>query len=155
MTAEGARGAALGAGLALAAGLGVAGLGLAGLGLAGLSVTGPALADEAASGRALYETHCQSCHQFDGGGVPNFQPSLLDSVLVAAEPRTLAAYVLQGTADLPDTARAYNNVMPSFRHLSDAEVARLLRYVRDDLAGVDEAEPVTPEAVAEARAGLD
>ncbi|MBK5922178.1 hypothetical protein CCR80_14150 [Rhodothalassium salexigens] len=147
MTAEGARGAALGAGLALTAGLGVAGLGLAGL--------SPALADEAASGRALYETHCQSCHQFDGGGVPNFQPSLLDSVLVAAEPRTLAAYVLQGTADLPDTARAYNNVMPSFRHLSDAEVARLLRYVRDDLAGVEAAEPVTPEAVAEARAGLD
>ena len=36
----------------------------------------PAASDTRPPGQRLYGVHCLSCHQADGGGVPNMQPAI-------------------------------------------------------------------------------
>lgn len=129
------------AGLAFVAVLALAGSGRAGEG------------GGAPGGKSLYDEHCYSCHQFDGGGVPNFQPSIRNSELVQGPPGALAAFVLRGTADLPPAARRYDNVMPAFDTLSNADLARLLTYIRSTFD--NSAPPVAKKTVRRARRQLD
>lgn len=104
-------------------------------------------------GEQLYATHCLSCHQADGGGVPNMQPSILDSPWVTGDPKALALFVMSGGFDSANRKdSAVDNVMPEFRQLSDDELAGVLSYVRQAFG--DGAPPVTPAEVAEARASL-
>ena len=43
----------------------------------------PAPADDA--GKRLYARHCLSCHQADGGGVPNMQPAIAGGTWVKGD----------------------------------------------------------------------
>ncbi len=88
-------------------------------------------------GEAVYKKHCLVCHQADGGGVPNMQPSLLTSEMVKGDPQDLAFFILTGTAE-GDGTGDYDNAMPSFPMLSDEEVAALLTYVRRAFGGLDD-----------------
>lgn len=106
----------------------------------------PALAT--LDGAALYQQHCATCHMADGSGVPNMQPSLLDSAFAQNEPEVLARIVLLGSRILQRPA--YQNEMPGFTALSDAEIAAISNYVR---AGFVKQPPnVTPAHVASVRA---
>lgn len=112
----------------------------------------PATTADALQGQALYVQHCLLCHQQDGGGVPNMQPSLLENNLVAGEPGPLIEIVLKGIGGLPPAlpdSGDYGVVMPGLPTLSDEEIANLLTYIRQAFSP---AEPVTPEMVAAVRA---
>ncbi|GER07271.1 hypothetical protein GCM10007972_14800 [Iodidimonas muriae] len=85
---------------------------------------------ETVTGKAVYEQHCLSCHQADGGGVPMMQPELWGSRRINGPDTALIDFVLGGSASLPDEERAYSNEMPGFDHLSDAELAAVLSYIR-------------------------
>jgi mono/diheme cytochrome c family protein len=106
-----------------------------------------------AHGEALYAAHCLSCHQADGGGVPNMQPGILDSSWVLGDPKALALFVMTGGFNSAERKEsAVDNVMPAFRHLTDDDLAEILSFVRSRFgkgAGV-----VTPANVAEARLSL-
>jgi mono/diheme cytochrome c family protein len=47
------------------------------------------------AGQQLYARHCLSCHQADGGGVPNMQPPIAGGSWMG-DPRALALFVMTG-----------------------------------------------------------
>ena len=72
----------------------------------GLSLTTAALAnaqvpapDSRPPGQRLYGAHCLSCHQADGGGVPNMQPAIAGGTWVQGDARALALFVMTGGFD--------------------------------------------------------
>jgi mono/diheme cytochrome c family protein len=104
-------------------------------------------------GQKLYGRYCLSCHQADGGGVPNMQPPIVGGSWVKGDPKALALFVLTGgfnSAERKDSA--VDNVMPGFPQLSDEDLAGILSYIRAKFGGG--ASPVTATEVAEARATL-
>jgi mono/diheme cytochrome c family protein len=125
---------------------------------AGLATTTMAYAETPApdarpAGQRLYGMHCLSCHQADGGGVPNMQPAIAGGTWVKGDTRALALFVMTGGFD--SAARKdsdVGNVMPPFRQLADADLAEILTYIRQKFG--DGASPVTAAEVAEARGSL-
>jgi len=110
-------------------------------------------ADSRPPGQRLYAQHCLSCHQADGGGVPNMQPPIAGGTWVKGDPQALALFVMSGgfgSAERKDSAN--DNVMPEFRQLPDADLAEILSYIRAKFGGG--ASAVSAAEVAAARANL-
>jgi mono/diheme cytochrome c family protein len=104
-------------------------------------------------GQQLYARHCLSCHQADGGGVPNMQPAIRGGTWVKGDPRALALFVMTGGFDSASRKDSdVGNVMPPFRQLPDAELAQILTFIRARFG--NGASPVTEAQVAEARTSL-
>lgn len=134
---------------------------VAGVADSGPGSTSPATKDTAApadaissiDGEQLFQTHCAQCHMANGSGVPFLQPDIRHSAWISAEnPQLLLSLILHGSAVLGEAANAYENDMPPFEHLSDAEIAALATRVREKFATPKPAKPVTPADVATARA---
>ena len=105
-------------------------------------------------GQRLYDRHCLSCHQADGGGVPNLQPPIAGGTWVKGDPRQLALFVMTGGFDSASRKdAAVDNVMPGFRQLGDEDLAEILSYIRAKFGGG--ASAVTAAEVAAARATLE
>ena len=126
----------------------------------GVSLTTAALAnaqvpapDSRPPGQRLYGVHCLSCHQADGGGVPNMQPAIAGGTWVKGDARALALFVMTGGFDSASRKDSdVGNVMPPFRQLADADLAEILTYIRQKFGGG--ASPMTAAEVAEARRSL-
>jgi len=104
-------------------------------------------------GQRLYGVHCLSCHQADGGGVPNMQPPIAGGTWVQGDARALALFVMSGGFDSASRKDSeVGNVMPPFRQLADADLAEILTYIRQKFG--NGAAPVTASEVAEARRNL-
>ena len=104
-------------------------------------------------GQRLYGKHCLSCHQADGGGVPNMQPAIAGGTWVQGDARALALFVMSGGFDSASRKDSdVGNVMPPFRQLADADLAEILTYIRQKFG--NGASPVTAADVAEARRSL-
>jgi len=118
------------------------------------AATAPAVnSDSRPPGERLYARHCLTCHQADGGGVPNMQPPIAGGSWVKGDARALALFVMTGgfgSAERKDSA--VGNVMPEFRQLSDEDLAGILSYIRAKFGGG--ASAVTAADVAAARADL-
>jgi mono/diheme cytochrome c family protein len=86
-------------------------------------------------GATLYQQTCAVCHMADGSGVPNMQPALVGSRVLAGEPAVLVRLLLAGPAKaLPaDRPRAANQ-MPTFEWLSDTQIADVLNYASSAFA---------------------
>jgi mono/diheme cytochrome c family protein len=112
-----------------------------------------ALADEPAAGQVLYNKHCLTCHQADGGGVPNMQPAIAGGSWVKGDARALALFVMSGGFDSASRKDSdVGNVMPPFRQLADADIAAILTFIRQKFG--DGSAPVSAADVAEARTSL-
>ncbi len=110
----------------------------------------PAAAADTAKGAELYAQACAVCHMADGSGVPNMQPSLDDSKVLAGDSTTLVRLLLEGPKKvLPANRTRYSNEMPTFDSLSDDEIAALANYVRHTFAAKKDV--VTPRRVAALR----
>jgi len=121
-------------------------------GAAPANAAGPA-PDSRPAGQRLYGEHCLSCHQADGGGVPNMQPAIAGGTWVKGDARPLAMFVMSGGFDSASRKDgSVGNVMPPFRQLADADLAEILTYIRQKFG--DGASPVTAAEVAEARRSL-
>jgi glucose/arabinose dehydrogenase/mono/diheme cytochrome c family protein len=95
----------------------------------------PAAAADAAKGAELYAQACAVCHMADGSGVPNMQPSLDDSKVLAGDSTTLIRLLLEGPKKvLPANRTRYSNEMPTFDSFSDDEIAALANYARHTFA---------------------
>ncbi len=113
----------------------------------------PSPPDARPPGQRLYGRHCLSCHQADGGGVPNLQPPIAGGNWVKGDPQALALFVMTGGFDSASRKdAAVDNVMPEFRQLSDEDLAEILSYIRAKFGGG--ASAVTAAEVAAARATL-
>jgi mono/diheme cytochrome c family protein len=104
-------------------------------------------------GQKLYAAHCLSCHQADGGGVPNMQPAIAGGTWVKGDARALALFVMTGGFDSASRKDSdVGNVMPPFRKLTDSDLAAILTFIREKFG--DGAAAVTAAQVAEARQSL-
>lgn len=112
-------------------------------------------APEKLDGAKLFAQNCASCHQAQGQGVPGAFPPLAGNPEVFNDgyPAMVVLFGLQGPIEVK--GQQFNGAMPSFGHLSDAEIAAIVNYVRQawenaKLAPKD-LKPITPEQVAELR----
>jgi glucose/arabinose dehydrogenase/cytochrome c5 len=101
-------------------------------------------------GLGLYNQYCLACHMVDGSGVPNIQPSLLESERLKNDDDHVIRLILQGSEWIEN--RQYNNVMTHFSSLSDQDISVLINYSKARF--VSSASTVTPEKVAKVRATL-
>lgn len=106
-------------------------------------LSGPvAAAGGAVDGKALYAAQCAACHQATGAGLPGVFPPLDGSEWVQGEPRVLANILLHGvTGEISVKGAKFNGTMPSFRQLSDAELAGLASYIRSSWSNKADAVP--------------
>lgn len=105
------------------------------------------------AGQRLYAKHCLSCHQADGGGVPNMQPPIAGGTWVQGDARALALFVMSGGFDSASRKESsVGNVMPPFRQLNDDDLAAILTYIRQKFG--NGASAVSAAEVAEARKSL-
>src|SRR3954469_1886108 len=73
-----------------------------------------ALTAPVAGGKAVYEKYCLTCHQADGGGVPNMNPPLIKTSYVLGDKTRLIKVVLNGFSENVDIdGESYSNVMPA------------------------------------------
>lgn len=90
-------------------------------------------------GAQLYTLNCAPCHGLEGQGLPGVYPAFAGNAFVTGDPVTVARVPLNGRGG-----------MPTFREvLSDVELAAILSYIRNSWG--NEADPVTPELVAQVR----
>jgi glucose/arabinose dehydrogenase/mono/diheme cytochrome c family protein len=87
-------------------------------------------------GARIYAAVCAACHMPNGSGVPQMQPPLKGSSVVAGDPGTLIQVLLKGPAAvLPADRQKYQNVMPPFGAVySDADLASVINFVRANFA---------------------
>jgi len=99
-------------------------------------------------GQAIYNQYCLACHQIDGSGVPNMQPSLIGSERLSGDHDDYAIrLMLEGSQWVED--RKFNNFMSSFAFLSDSDIALALNYAK---AQFGKSEPdFTAEQIAASR----
>lgn len=89
------------------------------------------LATSMTNGKAIYVDHCLTCHQSDGGGVPNMNPPLIKTSYITGDHTRLIKVVLNGFSENVDIdGESYSNVMPAHDFLKDREIADVLTYVR-------------------------
>lgn len=128
--------------------------------LAELKASIPVKADEKvmALGRAVYsrESHCATCHQPHGQGLPNLYPPLDGSLWATGSEERMIRLVLDGMhGTIEVKGKRYSSPplppMTGFRHLlNDDEIAAVLTYVRN--SWTNRAKPVEPSQVAQIRA---
>jgi mono/diheme cytochrome c family protein len=92
----------------------------------------PALAASLTRGAVVYKNVCITCHQADGGGVPNMNPPLIKTEYVLGDKTRLAHIVLAGLAEpIEINGDDYKQHMPAQNYLTDQQVADVLTYVRN------------------------
>ncbi|MEE2972092.1 MAG: PVC-type heme-binding CxxCH protein [Planctomycetota bacterium] len=100
-------------------------------------------------GRSLF-AHCMTCHQANGRGLPPVYPPLDESHFVTGSPERLARILMHGLQGRIEVqGRTYDQAMPAAPFKKDADIAAIMTYIRQ--AWNNDADPVTPEFVAEVR----
>lgn len=87
----------------------------------------------AARGKTVYTTYCLSCHQANGGGVPNLNPPLSKTTFVLGDKKKLIGILLKGmNEEVEINGNYFSNTMPAQAFLKDQEIADVLTYVRSN-----------------------
>lgn len=102
----------------------------------------------AKTGAQLYALHCQSCHGDKGQGVTSIFPPLMGSPRLQVGPHFVHG-LIHGFPP-PEGESPWMGEMPKFGGLSDADLARLANYVRQEYAAAPDV--ITVEVVAAQRA---
>jgi len=119
------------------------------------SVSKPSAATTAsiARGKIVYTNFCLACHQADGYGVPNLNPPLSKTPGVTGPKIHLINVLLKGSrGQVEIDGETYNNAMPPQTHLTDAQIADVLSYIRNNFGNKEST--VTPLEVKGVRSKL-
>ncbi len=83
-------------------------------------------------GEAAYLRHCATCHGTDGLGRPPVFPPLARSEWMELPPETLSVIALLGLrGEIEVAGQRYHGLMPPLRHLSDGDLAAIIRYTHE------------------------
>jgi mono/diheme cytochrome c family protein len=83
------------------------------------------------SGLLIYTTYCASCHKIEGGGLKSVFPPLNNSSFVTGDKERLISTLINGLSGVTEVkGEKYNQQMPSFKFLSDKDLAAVLSYIR-------------------------
>lgn len=91
-------------------------------------------------GEKVYAANCVACHQATGKGVPGAFPALDGSAVVTGAKADQIKLVLAG-----------KNAMPSWKALSDTEIAAVITYTRNSWSNKSQENIVQPAEVLAAR----
>ncbi len=100
-------------------------------------------------GLAIYKQHCLTCHQVDGGGVPNMNPPLRGTDWVNGDKVRLIGVLLKGLQNAEVEGEPYDNVMPAHDFLTDQQIADVLTYIRSNFG--NKATAISAQEVKEQR----
>jgi nitrite reductase (NO-forming) len=82
------------------------------------------------AGQTLFQGTCSACHQATGLGLPATFPPLAHSDFLLADKKRAIGIVLNGlTGPVTVNGATFNNVMPSWRYMTDDDLANVLTYV--------------------------
>ncbi len=112
----------------------------------------PATSESLKAGQDLYAVHCAPCHRPDGLGAPGLIPPLTNTVWVKDKSRLMQVVLAGLSGRIEVNGEFYEQEMPSFRHLSDEDLAAILTYVRASYG--NNANAVIPGEIVEERKGL-
>ena len=113
----------------------------------------PATTASITRGAVVYKNVCNTCHQADGGGVPNLNPPLIKTQYVLGDKARLSHIVLAGLAEhIEIDGEEYKQPMPAQAHLTDQQIADVLTYVRNNFG--NKASAVKVSEVQAVRASL-
>ncbi|MEO5998261.1 MAG: c-type cytochrome [Chitinophagaceae bacterium] len=85
----------------------------------------------AVGGEKMYRSYCISCHQADGKGDGNRFPPLNGSEWVNGDNERLINVLLKGVeGPITVKGKSFEGVMPRHDFMSDAEIAKVLTYIR-------------------------
>src|SRR5882672_1608142 len=102
-------------------------------------------------GKKVYEKFCITCHQVDGGGVPDLNPPLEKTSYVLGSKTRLIRIVLKGLNSHEDIdGESYSNTMAPLNYLKDQQISDVLTYVRNSFG--NKATAITPGDVKYVRA---
>ena len=102
-------------------------------------------------GKAVYTANCLTCHQPDGGGVPNLNPPLAGTKWVKGPKPALVQFILKGSkGQVEIDGETFHNAMPAQAHLTDEQIADVLTFIRKNFGNKSSA--VTPAEVKVIRA---
>lgn len=108
----------------------------------------------ASKGQELYQLYCSSCHKADGSGVPGTFPPLRGTEQVTGSSETVLKIVLQGlSGPIKVNGETYDQQMPGFGFLTDAEIANITTYIRTNFG--NNASTIIPSEVTKARVTHD
>jgi mono/diheme cytochrome c family protein len=97
-------------------------------------------------GEQVFKKYCLTCHQADGGGVPNLNPPLIKTEYVLGDKARLIGIVIKGFNEkIEIDGDHFSNTMPELSILKDREIADVLSYVRSNFG--NKASAVTVEEV--------
>lgn len=98
------------------------------------------------SGKQVFTANCMACHLATGKGLPGVFPPLDGSEWVLGDERVVANILLHGIdGEITVMGNVFKGAMPSFRQLSDAELAAVASYVRSEWS--NRAAAIKPELV--------
>ena len=104
-------------------------------------------------GEQIFKKYCLTCHQADGGGVPNMNPPLIKTEYVLGDKSRLIGIVLKGFNEkIEIDGERFANPMPELSILKDREIADVLTYVRSNFG--NKASAVTVDEVKAVRSKL-
>jgi mono/diheme cytochrome c family protein len=104
-------------------------------------------------GEKVYKQYCISCHQADGGGVPNMNPPLINTTYVLGNKERLIKILLKGlNENIEIDGETFSNPMPALPILKDQQIADVLTYVRNSFG--NKASAVTSSEVKAVRAKI-
>lgn len=108
------------------------------------------------SGAKLFEQHCAVCHEKSGEGIPGFAPKLAGALgerIAQPDGKSFFAHLLLSgmIGPIVSSGEKYNEVMPPFASLTDAQIAALLDHVLGTLNKVPAERTVTAQDIAQAR----
>jgi len=111
---------------------------------------GRVMGAQPADGKAVFALNCAACHQANGKGGGPYPPLAANPDVTAVDSAALIQTVLNGrTGPITVNGEQYGGNMPSWRGLSDADIASVLTYVRS--AWNNSAPAVSVDQVAAAR----
>ncbi|MGB8520169.1 MAG: c-type cytochrome [Candidatus Tumulicola sp.] len=112
---------------------------------------GKVMGAQAIDGKAVFALNCAACHGANGQGGGPYPPLANNPAVNAVDSAGVIQVVLNGrTGPITVNGAQYGGNMPSWRELSDADIAAVLTYVRS--AWNNSAPAVSADQVAAARA---
>jgi mono/diheme cytochrome c family protein len=125
--------------------------------LALMTAVRPAAAQDMDAGKAVFTRTCMVCHQEGGRGQDGLAPPLTANpgryAGTEAGRKLLANVALYGMiGDIESGGKHYNSNMPSFKGLSDDDLANVLSYVALELSAATKPGDARPISAQEVRA---
>lgn len=105
-----------------------------------------------ADGSDVFQHNCATCHGAKGQGQPGYFPPLAGNADLLKDRAFPVLVVLNGlSGPIEVNGKSYDGAMPAFDHLSDADIAAVVNFIRTSWGNQARAEPVTTEWVSKQR----